>query len=268
MNFDELSRARLVPAAILAAPCRRRRRQFGRPGAAQGAHRRRPDDDRRFRPDRRARPLGRRHAAAQAARQGPLPIWQRRPAAGRERQDADLRRLSGRPEIELAARPHAARRAAVELAGFQRQGPDPAERRLACRRRPCARHVAIWIADAGCSCAAPRRRAACSFTAGPRSTRRTIERRSNCRMSATMSRCRTARSPTPSRRSAEVKKVSFCDLFIAMSGAAPIYRSDSACPGFPPVTRVCGIPCVTNAWSALAPCPRSGGLFLDAHRQG
>ncbi len=30
---------------------------------------------------------------------------------------------------------------AVQLAGFQRQGPDPAERRLACGRRPCAQYV-------------------------------------------------------------------------------------------------------------------------------
>ena len=149
-----------------------------------------------------------------------------------------LHRLSGRAEIELAAQPDAARRAAVGIARPQGPRPDRPKQRSAGRDGARPRPVAIWLADARLPAQRDRRRAACSSTAGPRSTPRTGGPRSSCRMSATMSRCRKAPSLTPSRRSGEIKKVSFRDPFIALSGTAS-YIEVRFCTysGFPPVTR-------------------------------
>ena len=129
-------------------------------------------------------------------------------------------------KIELAAQPDAARPAAVELARFQRQGPDPAERQSACRRR-CARADPSQYGSADARLPAQRlgaRRASAlrldrDRPAEPPHDRQAVERPLQCRA------CRKAPSPTPSRRKSKSVKVSICDPFIAASGATRLDRS-------------------------------------------
>ncbi len=144
-------------------------------------------------------PRRQRNAPAEAPGPGAVCIWRWRPAARRQRQDPDLRRLSGRAEIQLAARPNAARPVAVELSRFQRQGRDPSEQRQPCRRRPGARIAGrVRPADARVPAqSVGARRAAALWLDGhrrpePSDDGQAVER------SDTTSRCRTARSPSPS----------------------------------------------------------------------
>ena len=136
MTFDDNFARALLPVAIIAAAAPAAAADFARPRAAQGAPRRRPDDDREFRPDRCARPLA----------AGTLQL--KRPGRVRfEYGSGDLLLVANGKtltfidyqvgqKIELAARQDAAGPAAVRLARLQRQGPDPAQHRSARRRRP------------------------------------------------------------------------------------------------------------------------------------
>ena len=105
MTFSTTFARALMPVAILAAAAPAAAAGVGRPCQAEVPYFGRADDDRQFRPDRCQGPLGGRNASAQAAGQGAVSIWKRRPAAGGRRQAAVLPRLSGRPEEQLAARP-------------------------------------------------------------------------------------------------------------------------------------------------------------------
>ena len=227
------------------------------------------DDDREFHPDRCAGTIGGRNAADQAAGQGPLRIWRRRPAARRQRQDADLRRLSGRAEIELAARPHAARRAAVGFARLQRARreilPSNDSRVVVVRAREHRRNMDQLTLAFLRNGSAPGGLQLYGWTA---IDRRTTAPRSSCRTSATTSPSRKAPSPTPNRRRKSDEK-SFVLRLVHRSvrRACLNRRSILQLLGVSPCYPGCGIPCVTNAWSALAPCPRSGGLFRIGRRR-
>src|SRR6476646_6770156 len=76
----------------------------------------------------------------------------------------------------------------------------------------------------------------------------------------------TRHSVTRSRRRGAKKWFLLGTCSSRRQGRRPRRKSDLAMGlGFPPVTLPCWIPCVTNARSALAPCPRSEGLSLCGH---
>ena len=135
-----------------------------------------------------------------------------------------LPRLSGRPEEQLAAQPRRrlARCSPARPTSTARLSSFPAAIRASLSpapRTPSYGQLTLAFLRSG---SAPGGLQMYGWTAIDPQGHRTTVKLSNVRYNV---RCRTAPSPTPSRRSDRMKKVSYCDLFIALSGAIRLNRT-------------------------------------------
>ena len=147
----------------------------------------------------------------------------------------DLHRLSGRAEVELAARPHAARRPAVRLArpqGHARRSCRATTTRVVVvrareRRRNTAAHAGLLR-----SASAPGGLQLYGWTAIDAQNNRTTVKLSNVRFNVAVPDSAFTYAEPKKKR---VKIVSYCDLFIARVRRASLNRQLRSCSarGFP-----------------------------------